>query len=242
MQDRSEDDGGRLARERVTPGGALVQDDAERKQIGPRVQLVPRRLFGRHVGHGPSRDACNRAIRLVGRRARQSESRRQFRETEVQDLHVPELGQENVARLDVAVDDPLVVGRVQRIGDLDADVNQLMDLQRPVHEAVAQRAPPHQFHHDEGLSFVLVDVEDRTDVAVVQRGCRARFGSKPANRLLVLHQIIGEEFERDRAPEAEVVRPIDDAHAAGADLADDPVMVRDGGPDHGGPAAQPAGP
>ena len=60
-----------------------------------------------------------------------SKSRRQLRQPEVEHLHVPAIGQEDVAGLDVAVDDPVGVRRVQRVGDLDADVDELMDLERP---------------------------------------------------------------------------------------------------------------
>ena len=62
----------------------------------------------------------------IGGAGTRRKTRRDLRETEVHDLHVTALGQEDVPGLDVAMDDAVGVRRVQRIRGLDADVDQVM--------------------------------------------------------------------------------------------------------------------
>jgi hypothetical protein len=52
----------------------------------------------------------------------------QLRQAKVQDLGLTPIGDKNVSRLDVAMDDTFLVGRVQPIGDLDGNVQQFIDL------------------------------------------------------------------------------------------------------------------
>ncbi len=58
----------RGAGERQRPGRHLVQHDAEREDVGARVQFVAPRLLRRHVRHGPQRGADRRHV--LGRDAR----------------------------------------------------------------------------------------------------------------------------------------------------------------------------
>ena len=48
-------------------------------------------------------------------------------------------GDEDVRRLDVAVDDPGGVRGIQRVGDLDAERQQRVDLERAAGDALLQR-------------------------------------------------------------------------------------------------------
>jgi hypothetical protein len=48
--------------------------------------------------------------------------RRQLRQTKIQNLHLAPIGDEDIRWLDVAVDDALGVGGVQRVGNLDPEV------------------------------------------------------------------------------------------------------------------------
>ena len=121
----------RLATEGRMPGRHLVQDDAEREQVCSRVQLLSSRLLGRHVGHRSERhpairhvllaeERC-RGIRRLGGRPRQ---RRQLRETKVEHLGLSAPGDEDVGRFDVAMDDACRMGRVERVGNLNREIDQ----------------------------------------------------------------------------------------------------------------------
>ena len=95
------------------PGEHLVHDHAERVDVGALVDGLPRRLLGRHVVRRaedhPGLGELARAAADLGH-------------AEVEHLHearvVPLLDDEDVVRLQVAVDDAARVGRVERGGDL----------------------------------------------------------------------------------------------------------------------------
>ncbi len=78
---------------------------------------------------------------------------------------------------------------------------------------------------------MLVDVVDRADVGVLERGGRAGLALKPLERLSVAGQLLGQELQRHAAAELQVLGLVDDAHAAAAELRDDAV-VGDGLADH----------
>ena len=69
IEDRRQDHRGGLAREWVTASRALVEHDAEGKQIGAPVELFAGGLLRRHVGNRPERDAPDGPLREVARRA-----------------------------------------------------------------------------------------------------------------------------------------------------------------------------
>jgi hypothetical protein len=63
---------------------------------------------------------------------------REFGETEIQNLHAPLAGHENVFGLQVAVNDSLLVGRSQSAGDVLAVVNRFAGGKSAVAQAVAE--------------------------------------------------------------------------------------------------------
>ena len=54
----------------------------------------------------------------------------ELRQAEIQDLRLAAIGDENVRRLDVTVNDALLVRRIQRIGNLYGQIQQFVDAQR----------------------------------------------------------------------------------------------------------------
>ena len=70
----------------------------------------------------------------------------------------------------------------------------------------------------------LVNLVDRADVRVVQRGRSLGFPLEAAEGLCVVGEFIGEELQGDVATELEVFRLVDHAHSAAADFAEDAVM------------------
>ena len=103
----------------------LVQDRAEGKQIAARVQFLGARLLRRHVGdraHGRSRTG---QMRLRCCPSPDGVAALYFRQAEIQNLGVAAIGDENVGRLDIAVNDAFGMRGVQRIGNLNRDRKQL---------------------------------------------------------------------------------------------------------------------
>src|SRR6266404_9961752 len=94
---------------------------------------------------------------------------RQLGEAKVEHLQLTPLREINVGWLDIAVNDALRMGGIQRIRELNADVEELIDghwagLQTDL-EALALQ----QLHCDKGLAFGVFDRVDRANVGVIQR-------------------------------------------------------------------------
>ncbi|MDO8795479.1 MAG: hypothetical protein Q7J25_12760 [Vicinamibacterales bacterium] len=160
------------ALERLSPGDHLVQERAERKDVGARVGVPRLELLGRHVLKRPQDRAVGRQ-RLLDRRhhrrARGGPTRRaHLRQTEVEQLRAL-FRQHDVGRLEVAMDDALAVRAAERVGDLDPAAQGRVERQRAVGEPRGERLAVEQFH-DEVIDPALgSDVVDRTDIGVVQR-------------------------------------------------------------------------
>ena len=70
----------------------------------------------------------------------------------------------------------------------------------------------------------LVDLVDRADVRVVQRGRGFGFPLKTAESLRVVGEFVGKELQGDVATELEVFRLVHHTHATAADFAQYAVM------------------
>ncbi len=66
---------------------------------------------------------------------------RKFRQTKIQNFRVTPLGHKNIRRLDVAVNDPSRVRRVQRICNLVYPTQQFLQRNRPAGNQMLQRVP-----------------------------------------------------------------------------------------------------
>src|ERR1700722_17410251 len=123
-------------------------------------------------------------------------------QTEIQKLGVAAPGNEDIGRLDVAMDDTFAVRGVERVGDLNRERHQGIDCERAPRDLVLERGAIHEFHDDEGAALVLANVVERADVGMVQRRCGALFTAKPLEDKWVAADIVRQELQRDEAPQA----------------------------------------
>ncbi len=72
-----------------------------------------------------------------------------------------------------------------------------------------------------GEALVLADLVNGDDVRMVQGRGGARLLSKAQIVLRTLVEALGEQLDRDHAPEGRVARAVEPAHAAGAELSQD---------------------
>ena len=134
--------------------------------------------------------------------------------------------QEDIARLDVAVQNALSVGSVERIRHLHPEVQQL-----GVGHGTAEMGPVEalafeQFHHDEGLVAAFVQLVDGADAGMVQRRRGTRFAPETLQRRRVLARGLGQQLDGNRAAQLLVFGLIDNAHPSLAEATDDPVMAQ----------------
>jgi len=130
-----------LGGERPAPREHLEHDDAEREDVGARVDRAARELLGRHVARRPDDDAG------AGRRGRQRRRVRdvarrvaaELRDPEVEDLDAPAVGHEHVVGLDVAVDHARAVRGGEPVGQLGRDPHDVAQRDRRLGDPRAQR-------------------------------------------------------------------------------------------------------
>ena len=140
---------------------------------------------------------------------------------------MPAAGQQDVGRLDVAVDDPAAVCLREPFRDLARDGEHLVRRERTTGDPLLEAAPFDQRHRDVGPALVLAGLVDRADVWVVERGGGLGLAQEPRARRRIGRQVVGQELQRDRAAKPDVLGAVDDAHPAAAQLAEDPVPAGD---------------
>ena len=135
----------------------LVQHAAEAEQVGPLVELLPEGLLRGHVHRRAGNKAALRDAGVVGGAG----------QAEVGDLRlVRPAFEQDVARLDVAVDQVARMGRGQPLGDLPADPQHLGHFERtdPV-ELLLERLAGDELHRQVGQRL-LADLVDLHHVLV----------------------------------------------------------------------------
>jgi hypothetical protein len=83
-----------------------------------------------------------------------------------------------------------------------------------VHDPPVVRGPRNQLHHDEGLTVVLADLVNRTDVGMTESGSSAGFLFESRNPDRILAKHAWESLDRNLASQFLVLRPIHLSHAA----------------------------
>src|SRR5262249_9814171 len=131
--------------------------------------------------------------------------------------------------LEIAMDDPLVVRLLERIGDLPGDGQRLVYRDRSFPETLGEILTRRQLHDEEvagraareGRRLEAVQVGD---AAVAQGGQQLRLALEPAETLRVGREGAREDLDRHVTAELGVAGPVHLAHAAGAERRDDLVV------------------
>ena len=128
------------------------------------------------------------------------------------------LGDQNVRGLNVAVDNPFLVGMLHRLADLHEQIEPGRDRQPPLVAVLRQRNAVHQLHDEIGATiFGRAAVEHFGDIRMVHQRQRLALGFKPGQHGLGSHAGL-DQLEGDHSPHrlALLGHP-DRAHAPFAD-------------------------
>ena len=142
---------------------------------------------------------------------------RELGQAEVEHLDAIAMGDEQVGRLDVPVDDAAAVRRVERLGDLPGEVQHARGGQRPFFDQLLDGAPLEQLHHDERLAVVFAELVNRADVRVLQRRRQAGLALESGQPLGGRDRLGAQQLDGDFAAKLEVFGAIDHAHATFAE-------------------------
>ena len=137
-------------------------------------------------------------------------------------------GDEHVLRLQIPMDDALDVRSGQATSDGHGVLEGASHCQRTGCADLAQRLAFQQFGHDERRAFVHPDVEDRTDVRVVERRRRASFLLEALEPIRIGRYVGRQNLDRHVALEPRVVGLVDLPHAARVEERGDPIGSDDG--------------
>jgi hypothetical protein len=149
---------GRRARE------ALEHDRTEREHVGARIGVpAAARLLRRHVADGAHDRARAREPRALPGEPRDPE-------IEHFDAIDGAAHEEEVRRLDVAMNDPARVRGAERLGHVPRDRHRIADRERPAREALAQILAVEPLHHEVRLAALGRAVRERAHDARVAHG------------------------------------------------------------------------
>ena len=147
-----------------------------------------------------------------------------FGETKIKNLGGAALGDEEVGGLDVAVDDIFGVSGVESVGNFDGKCKERVEFHGAAGDAMLERGALQKFHSDEGLAVLFADIVDGADVGVIERRGGLSFPFKTGEGLGIFGDVVGEEFQSDKATKACVFGFVDNAHASAAEFFQNAVM------------------
>ena len=136
-------------------------------------------------------------------------------------------GDQDVVRLDVAVDQAGLVRGVERVTRLGEDAQRPADVQLPRDDQVLQVRPPDEPHREEEPVLALARLVDRDDVRVLERGLEETLAAEALAERRLAAELGGDHLERDGAREGQLGRLVDGAHAAAADQGVDAIPLDD---------------
>jgi hypothetical protein len=206
--------------ERPPPGRHFIEHDAQRKHVRSRIDLFAAQLFGRHVADRADGDTGIRQL-VACRACLIVHAVHRAREPEVENLHLPTLRQEDVGRLEVAMEQTLRVGSVQRVRERDGFVQDGIDVERAAPKTLLERLALEQLHDEVRPAVLLADVIQGADIRVVQRRNGARFPLEPRDAVPIALRRGRQHLDGDAAAETSVRGAINLAHAARPDGGED---------------------
>ncbi len=171
-------------------GDQLVEHDACREQVRPCIEILAAHLLGRHIrgrSTGPCRPRSSRHRAVVSGRQRHGEAK-------IENLHMIAVSHEDVGWLDIAVHDAPGVRSVERVGNLDPELDHPVACHRPAADHSREHLALEQLHHNEVTALVLRNLVDSADVRMVQARRSARLVLKSRD-----HPVVGRELDEGPA-------------------------------------------
>ena len=157
------------------------------------------------------------AARRVGRHP--------LRQSEVADERMARAVNQNVGRLEIAVQQPVAMGFGNRTAHGQEQSGRLARGERPLGNLAGESRPFDELHAEERLPFVVADFVHRGDVGMMQAGSRLGLGPKAGQVGSRRQRTPQDHLECDNPPQADLPRAEHHPHAAPTDLVEDLVIA-----------------
>ena len=201
---------------RQLPGEHLVKHHAQGIDIGPLVHIL--RALQLLRGHVVGRPNGRAAGGELGRRLCVAD---QLGDAEVGDLHPAAGIEQDVLRLDVAMENAFVVRILQRLANPGHQGQGLGRCEPARLHGLAQVDPIHILHHQKEKLTRLAEIIDRHNARVVQARQHPGLPVESLGERRVGPRAVLQELERHAAIQFRLAGFIDDAHPAMAEQLDD---------------------
>ena len=123
------------------------------------------------------------------------------------------------------MDDAFFVAGGERVGDLDADVEDLLEVHGLTEQPVLQAEALQLLHDDEGLPVrVVFDVVNGADAGMIELRSGARLAYEALQRFGIASGIGGNEFQRDMPAQTHVFGVIDQPHPTTTEFPHDVIV------------------
>jgi len=165
----------------------LIENNTEAEEIAASVKLTAACLFGRHVGDGAESssgagemgfiDCVVVVLRAAGGCfARDGRfAGKGLSETKIENFCLSTRSDEEVGRLDVAMNDALQVSGVKRVSSLNSEGQSFVERKRLTGDGVLEGLAVQKFHDDERMAVFFADFINGADVRVIESGGGLRF-------------------------------------------------------------------
>ena len=110
------------------------------------------------------------------------------------------------------MNDAPLVRRLEALHDLRDDRQRLIDRQRPGPQALRERDPFDELHHQKVDAVLLLEAVDARDVRMVERGRDACLAPEAREPFRVSLHRVGQHLDRHVPSQSGIVRAVDFAH------------------------------
>ena len=199
----------------------LIEDRAEGEDVRSDVNSLAAHLLGRHVRRRAGDDTGRRFVK----RLLVEFDLREFRQTEIENLHPFIGGNENVLGFEIAMKNPFRVRGGETVRDFDCVFDRAALGDRTGGEAAAQRQTFEKLRDDEGRAVVRPELVNRQQIRMIENARRACLLLESCDALAIGGKRSGKNFDCHFAPDPWIARAVHFAHAAGTEQSDNFVLA-----------------
>ena len=228
LQDFGDNVAGRLTSKRLSSRDHLIKHRSQAENVAARVNLKSPRLFWGHVFSGSNhhsrfagrrRDPRRRATTCVS-----NVSLVQFGDPEIEYFDDAVVSHDHVVGLDIAMNNSAGMGRSQSARNLDGNINRGIQFHSATRETVAKCDSFNVFGRDKSQAICVAEFIDSENVGVIKRGHGVRLVFETPQATLISSEFRGQQFDRNLASEALILRQIDFTHSPSPQHGNDFVM------------------